>query len=67
MTVNEMMKHLRVLQARGAGEFPITFIQWNDEQGKLINESIENVACNFDENRQSGTVNFFANLKMEKA
>lgn len=67
MTVNEMMKHLRVLQARGAGESPITFVQWNEERGELINESIENVACNFDENGQAGKVKFFASPKMEKA
>lgn len=67
MTVNEMMEYLRILQARGAGESPITFIQWNDKQGELINESIENVACNFDENGQARKVKFFANPKMEKA
>lgn len=67
MTVNEMMKHLRVLQAHGAGESPITFLQWNDEQGEFINESIENVACSFDENGQAGPVRLFGDLKLEKA
>ena len=66
MTVNEMMKRLRVLQARGAGDSPIIFIQWNDKQGELIHESIENVACNFNEDGQAGSVKLFASPKMEK-
>lgn len=67
MTVNEMMEYLRILQARGAGESLITFIQWNDEHSKQIIDVIESLACDFNENGQAGPVRLFGGLKLEKA